>query len=149
MLLDACRNNLFPQCPSRGVNSRSGFRGFSRLTANATLSGQLAADGDAGDHSPFAKSLLKNFEEHPHLYMRDVLELTAQEVRVASRGAQVPESTTRGGSPLVCLRCHGVRGQGAPSLTPEGVVEDPGGDHRDARHPAAARFHERHEPRER
>ena len=78
VLLDACRNNLFPQCPSRGVNSRSGFRGFSRLTdedralliANATLSGQLAADGDAGDHSPFAKSLLKNFEEHPHLYMR-------------------------------------------------------------------------------
>ncbi len=132
VLLDACRNNLFPQWPSRGVNSRSGFRGFSRLTdedralliANATLSGQLAADGDAGDHSPFAKSLLKNFEEHPHLYMRDVLELTAQEVRVASRGAQVPEITTRGGSPRVCLDATGC-GQGAPSLTPEGVVEDP------------------------
>jgi uncharacterized caspase-like protein len=27
VLLDACRNNPFPQCPSRGVNSGSGFAG--------------------------------------------------------------------------------------------------------------------------
>jgi formylglycine-generating enzyme required for sulfatase activity len=132
VLLDACRNNPFPQCPTRGVNSGSGFRGFSRLTeedrslliANATLSGQLAADGDSGSHSPFAKSLLKNLEEHPHLYIRDVLELTAQEVRVASQGAQVPEITTRGGSPRVCLDPTAC-GQGGPSLSAEGAVEDP------------------------
>jgi uncharacterized caspase-like protein len=31
VLLDACRNNPFPQCPTRGANSGSGFRGFSRL----------------------------------------------------------------------------------------------------------------------
>ena len=69
VLLDACRNNPFPQCPTRGAGEGSGFRGFSRLTeddrslliANATLSGKLAADGDAGGHSPFATSLLKNF----------------------------------------------------------------------------------------
>ena len=132
VLLDACRNNPFPQCPTRGANSGSGFRGFSRLTeedralliANATLSGQLAADGDAGSHSPFAKSLLKNLEEHPHIYLRDVLELTAREVRVASQGAQVPEITTRGGSPRVCLDPTGC-GQGGPALTPQGAVEDP------------------------
>lgn len=132
VLLDACRNNPFPQCPTRGANSGSGFRGFSRLTeedrslliANATLSGQLAADGDAGDHSPFAKSLLRNFEEHPRLYLRDLLELTAQDVRVASKGAQVPEITTRGGSPHVCLDPAGC-GEGGPALMPQGAVEDP------------------------
>jgi formylglycine-generating enzyme required for sulfatase activity len=132
VLLDACRNNPFPQCPTRSLKSGGGFRGFSRLPeedrslliANATLSGQLAADGDAGDHSPFAKSLLKNLEEHPRLYLRDVLELTAQEVRVASQGAQVPEITTRGGSPRICLD-PGNCGQGGSSLVAEAVVEDP------------------------
>jgi hypothetical protein len=131
VLLDACRNNPFPQCPTRGANSGSGFRGFSRLTeedrslliANATLSGQLAADGDAGDHSPFAKSLLKNLEDNPRLYMRDVLEATAKDVRVASRGAQVPEITTRGGSPRVCLDPTGCGG--TPIALPfEGVLKD-------------------------
>jgi len=132
VLLDACRNNPFPQCPSRGTNAGSGFRGFSRLTeedrslliANATLSGQLAADGDAGDHSPFAKSLLKNFDEHPRLFLRDVLDLTAQDVRVASRGTQVPEITTRGGSPKICLDASGC-GEGTPSASPEGALNDP------------------------
>ena len=131
VLLDACRNNPFPQCPTRGVNSGSGFRGFSRQTeedrslliANATLSGQLAADGDSGDHSPFAKSLLKNFDANPHLFMRDVLELTAKDVRVASRGAQVPEITTRGGSPHVCLDAAGC-GEAPISLPAEGVLKD-------------------------
>jgi len=93
------------------------------LIANATLSGQLAADGDAGDHSPFAKSLLKNFDENPRLPMRDVLELTAKDVRVASRGAQVPEITTRGGSPRVCLDAAGC-GQAPVALPSEGVLKD-------------------------
>ena len=47
VLLDACRNNPFPQCPTRGFGAGGGFRGFSRQTeedrslliANATLSG--------------------------------------------------------------------------------------------------------------
>lgn len=133
VLLDACRNNPFPQCPTRGANSGSGFRGFSRLTdedrslliANATLSGQLAADGDVGDHSPFAKSLLKNFDEHPRLFLRDVLELTAKDVRVASRGVQVPEITTRGGSPKVCLDAAGCD-KPALSLPTENVLNDQG-----------------------
>jgi formylglycine-generating enzyme required for sulfatase activity len=131
VLLDACRNNPFPQCPTRGANSGSGFRGFSRLSeedrslliANATLSGQLAADGDSGDHSPFAKSLLKNLDEHPRLFLRDVLELTAKDVRVASRGVQVPEITTRGGSPKVCLDAAGC-GEPALSLPAEGALND-------------------------
>lgn len=132
VLLDACRNNPFPQCPTRGAGAGSGFRGFSRVTeedrslliANATLSGQLAADGDAGAHSPFASSLLKNFAAHPNLYLRDLLDLTAQDVRVASNGAQVPEITTRGGSPKVCLDAAGC-GLGGPPLAPQVAIVDP------------------------
>jgi formylglycine-generating enzyme required for sulfatase activity len=133
VLLDACRNNPFPQCPTRSLASGGGFRGFSRQTeedrslliATSALSGQLAADGDTGDHSPFAKSLLKNFEENPRLFLRDVLELTAKDVRVASRGAQVPEITTRGGSPRVCLDATGC-GATPVALPAEGVLNDAG-----------------------
>jgi len=110
VLLDACRNNPFPQCPTRGA-SGSGFRGLSLvgeadrtlLIANATLSGNLAADGDPGAHSPFASALIKNFNEHPRLYFGDLLNMTAADVRVASRGSQIPEITARGGSPRICL----------------------------------------------
>ena len=131
VLLDACRNNPFPQCPTRSLASGGGFRGFSRQTeedrslliANATLSGQLAADGEAGEHSPFAKSLLKNFQDNPRLFMRDVLEMTAKDVRVASRGAQIPEITTRGGSPRVCLDATGC-GATPVALPSEGVLSD-------------------------
>jgi formylglycine-generating enzyme required for sulfatase activity len=131
VLLDACRNNPFPQCPTRGLASGGGFRGFSRQTeedrslliANATLSGQLAADGDAGGHSPFAQSLLKNFEANPRAYLRDVLEMTAKDVRVASRGAQIPEITTRGGSPRVCLDAVGC-GAAPGALPAEGALQD-------------------------
>ena len=133
VLLDACRNNPFPQCPTRGVGAGSGFRGFSRITeedrslliANATLSGQLAADGDPGAHSPFAQSLLKNIEEHPRVFLRDLLDMTAEDVRIASRGAQVPEITTRGGAPRICLDASGC-GEGGGTLSPEGALTDSG-----------------------
>ena len=67
VLLDACRNDPFPQCAKRGAASGGGFRGLQRVAddadtsliiANSTRSGDLAADGDAGGHSPFATALL-------------------------------------------------------------------------------------------
>ena len=119
VLLDACRNDPFPQCPSRSAGSGSGFRGFARVTAegrsllvaNATLSGQLAADGDPGAHSPFAGALLARFSSDPRAYLRDLLDLTAADVSKSSRGAQVPEILTRGGAPRICLdqeNCGGI-----------------------------------------
>jgi formylglycine-generating enzyme required for sulfatase activity len=132
VLLDACRNDPFPQCPTRGADTGGGFRGLSRVTeedrslliANATLSGKLAADGESGQHSPFAKALLANFQQYPRTPIRDLLDLTAKEVRVATLGAQVPEITTQGGAPLVCLDVTGC-GMPAPSLGAEGTIDDP------------------------
>ncbi|WP_421723521.1 SUMF1/EgtB/PvdO family nonheme iron enzyme [Bauldia sp.] len=111
VLIDACRNDPFPQCPTRSARQGSGFRGFSQvagenqslLIANATLPGELAADGAPGDHSPFAKALLARFETAPDTYFRDLLDLTARDVQRATGGAQIPEVTTRGGAPRICL----------------------------------------------
>jgi formylglycine-generating enzyme required for sulfatase activity len=132
VLLDACRNDPFPQCPTRGSDTGGGFRGLSRVTeedrslliANATLSGKLAADGESGQHSPFAKALLANFQQYPRTPIRDLLDLTAKEVRVATLGSQVPEITTQGGAPQVCLDVTGC-GMPAPSLSAEGTIDDP------------------------
>lgn len=113
VLLDACRNNPFPQCARDKFGlwlprlSLVGKADRTLLIANATLSGNLAADGDPGAHSPFASALIKNFNEHPRLYFGDLLNMTAADVRVASRGAQIPEITARGGSPRICLDVEG------------------------------------------
>ena len=129
VLLDACRNDPFPQCPTRSARAGSGFRGLSRLAtedssvliANATLSGQLAADGEPGRHSPFAKALLARFSQNPRLYLRDLLDLTAQDVRLATRGAQIPEITSRGGAPRICLAGEGC-GTGGAAPAPAATV---------------------------
>ena len=121
VLLDACRNDPFPLCASRSAQEGGGFRGFSRISAddqslliaNATLPGQLAADGAPGAHSPFAKALLNRFAANPRLFMRDLLDLTARDVQLASGGSQVPEVTTRGGAPQICLAEGGCEGPAA------------------------------------
>ena len=111
VLLDACRNDPFPQCASRGTPSGSGFRGLQRVAAsdtsliiaNSTLSGQLAADGDPGAHSPFATALLSRFDADGSAPLRDMLDRTARDVRDATGGTQVPEISTQGGAPDICL----------------------------------------------
>ena len=131
VMLDACRNDPFPQCPTRGTGQGSGFRGLSLLgeadrtvvTANATGSGQLAADGDPGAHSPFATALLRNFTENPRIYFGDLLNKTATEVKLATR-TQTPEVSFQGGSPKVCLDVEGC-GLAGPSLPPDTVLTDP------------------------
>jgi formylglycine-generating enzyme required for sulfatase activity len=132
VLLDACRNNPFPQCPKRAISSGSGFRGFSRISApdrslliaSSTLSGGLAADGDPGEHSPFAKALLARFEASPKVLMRDLLDDTARDVQLASGGSQVPEITTRGGAPAICLDEDGCGGGGSAGPAVGGETTD-------------------------
>lgn len=120
VLLDSCRNDPFPSCPTRSARQGSGFRGLSRvnadgtmLIANATLSGDLAADGNPGEHSPFAKALLNRFVSSPSTYFRDLLDQVAQDVRVASNGSQTPEVTSRGGLARLCLSLDGCSGNTA------------------------------------
>jgi hypothetical protein len=114
VLLDACRNDPFPQCASRGTLSGGGFRGLQRVAAsdtsliiaNSTLSGQLAADGEPGAHSPFATALLSRFDADGSAPLRDMLDRTARDVRDATGGTQVPEISTQGGAPDICLNAN-------------------------------------------
>jgi hypothetical protein len=111
VLLDACRNDPFPQCASRSARSGGGFRGLQRagpvdtslVIANSTLSGSLAADGDPGAHSPFSTALLSRMSTDAGAPLRDMLDLTARDVRDATSGQQVPEISTQGGAPDVCI----------------------------------------------
>ncbi|MGE4246689.1 MAG: SUMF1/EgtB/PvdO family nonheme iron enzyme [Parvibaculaceae bacterium] len=126
VLLDSCRNDPFPNCPTRSARQGSGFRGLSRvnadgtiLIANATLSGDLAADGNPGEHSPFAKALLDRFSTSPNAYFRDLLDQVAQDVRLASNGAQTPEVTSRGGLARLCLSLDGCSGETGAKATNE------------------------------
>ncbi len=134
VLLDACRNDPFPQCPTRAAQAGSGFRGIQRigssdrslLIANATLSGQLAADGDPGAHSPFAKALLARFSSDARVPWRDLLDLTARDVTVGSKGQQTPEIITRGGAPRICLDPEGCGGAGVGALTDQAALDEAG-----------------------
>jgi len=118
VLLDSCRNDPFPNCPTRSAREGTGFRGLSRvsgqgtiLIANATLSGDLARDGDPGAHSPFAKALLDRFGKQPNVYFRDLLDQVAEDVKLASGGSQIPEVTSRGGLARLCLALEGCAGE--------------------------------------
>ena len=120
VLLDSCRNDPFPSCPTRAARSGNGFRGLSRvdtggsmLIANATLSGALAQDGQPGEHSPFAAALLSELKSSPTVKFRDILDRVALTVKVATSGSQVPEITARGGSPEDCLAGTGCGGGSA------------------------------------
>jgi hypothetical protein len=131
VLLDACRDDPFPQCATRGARAGSGFRGLQRVVepetslviANATLPGQLAADGAAGEHSPFAAALLARFASDAAAPLRDMLDRAARDVRRETGGSQVPEITTQGGAPDICLAagCSAT----PPTTSPPPVVEAP------------------------
>ena len=131
ILLDSCRNNPFPQCPTRATQSGSGFRGLSRVSSsgsgtvlivNATLSGALAADGQPDGHSPFAAALLKQFSSSPKMYFRDLFDQVSQNVRLASRGTQIPEVRAQGGSPRLCLSAQGCAGASRPAAPLSAIV---------------------------
>ncbi len=132
VLLDACRNDPFPQCAHRG-SSGAGFRGIevaarrgSRvLVASSTLSGRLAADGQQGGHSPFAAALLAKFNSDPRTPLRNLLDEVARDVALGSNGGQTPEVTTRGGAPDVCLAAANCGGSSAAGLVAQVTPRPP------------------------
>lgn len=110
VLLDACRDAPIPACGTRG-SSGMGFRnlgelarpGVSVMIANSTLPGAVASDGQRGQHSPFARSLIDRMTERPTAPLRDVLDLVAADVEKATGGRQTPEVIVRGVAPRICL----------------------------------------------
>lgn len=107
VVLDACRNQPFPNCAKRGVEGS--FRGLSRvqssglLIVSATGPGGVAEDGIPGAHSPFTRVLLDNFRMHSDIFMHELLFKVVKDVSRETRQRQVPEIVVKGDPLERCL----------------------------------------------
>ena len=152
VLLDACRNNPFPQCPTRGAGL--GQR-LSRLLASRR-GRPLAADRQCHAVRPAGRRRRRRrpfalrqarcsriSRSNPKAHCATCSTRPRRDVQHGlAAAAQVPEITTRGGSPKVCLDADGCGG-GGPALAAGAVLNDPADDRRGARALAAARLHGR------
>src|SRR5262249_3844186 len=59
-----------------------------------------------GGHSPFATALLSRFDSDGSVPLRDMLDDTARDVKQQTGGTQVPEISTQGGAPDICLNAE-------------------------------------------
>lgn len=130
VIIDACRNDPFKaqQCLSRGArplsfgsiavpNSASRF-----LLMTSTQNGQVALDGPAGEHSPFAQALFHYMEAEPQRRFDQLLDLVTKRVvqhTAAANFTQVPEILIRGGAPDACLAGTCGAGSDATALRAE------------------------------
>jgi tetratricopeptide (TPR) repeat protein len=119
VILDACRNDPLAQCPAMRGSRPMSFAALtvpeseSFLLVSSTKPGQVALDGPAGAHSPYAQSLLQWLQKEPTVYFPDVLSHAAKEVIEETNRAnftQVPEMLVRGELPSACLKGEGCAG---------------------------------------
>jgi formylglycine-generating enzyme required for sulfatase activity len=93
IFIDACRN--VPALATRGVGSR-GFAPIDRSALEgayvvlSTREGKTAADGEAGQGSPFARAFA-TVAPTPGLRIEDAYALIREKVRAATSGEQVPD----------------------------------------------------------
>ncbi|MBO0765534.1 MAG: caspase family protein [Hyphomicrobiaceae bacterium] len=113
VILDACRNNPFAQCPPARGSRPVSFGDFSVsevesfLLVSSTKPGQVASDGYPGAHSPYARALVHWLEQAPRVQFHEVLSHVAKDViedTARSNDTQVPEMVVRGGGADGCLK---------------------------------------------
>lgn len=93
VILDACRDNPFPQSVKLAKKGLSQFDAPpNTLVAFSTAPGQVAYDGE-GEHSFYTGMLLREFAV-PHVSLEDSLKRVRMGVRVASLGRQIPWEST-------------------------------------------------------
>ena len=93
VILDACRDNPFPQSVKLAKKGLSQFDAPpNTLVAFSTAPGQVAYDGE-GEHSFYTGMLLREFSV-PHVSLEDSLKRVRMGVRVASLGRQIPWEST-------------------------------------------------------
>lgn len=92
VILDACRNNIFPMAGAKRSMSRGLARvepGGNTLVAYAAKEGTLADDGTGAHNSPFTAALLKNMVL-PSLDIRLMFGGVRDDVLAATNGRQEP-----------------------------------------------------------
>ena len=128
VILDACRNNMFPLAGSK----RSGSRGLSRvepatdtLVWYAAKDGTTAEDGIGRPHSPFTDALLKRIST-PGLELRFLVGEVRDDVLAATGQMQEPHVYGSLGRQLLYLHPHDASGpvSGDPRLKPPSEFSD-------------------------
>ncbi len=112
VVLDACRNNPLGEICPPATKAKLTFRDFkvpdagNFLLVSSTKPGQVADDGLAGAHSPFARALLAALSGTPNVQFDQVFNRVSKTViEETSKGnfTQIPEVLIRGGAPEDCL----------------------------------------------
>ncbi|MGO9459250.1 MAG: caspase family protein, partial [Rhodomicrobium sp.] len=112
VVLEACRNNPLGEICPPATKAKLTFRDFkvpdagNFLLVSSTKPGQVADDGLAGTHSPFARALLAALSGTPNVHFDQVFNRVAKTVIEETSKAgftQIPEMLIRGGAPEACL----------------------------------------------
>ena len=113
LILDACRNDPFAQCPkSRGFEPVSfgtlAVPAESFMLVASTKPGDVADDGLEGAHSPFARALVYWLEKAPEVHFHQLFQVhvthsVIEETR-SGRFTQLPETRVIGPPPEGCLK---------------------------------------------
>jgi uncharacterized caspase-like protein len=91
-VLDACRDNPMGQICPPATKAKLTFRDFKVpgagdfLLVSSTKPGQVASDGLAGAHSPFASALLAALSGAPNIHFDQVFNRVAKTVRSRTLG---------------------------------------------------------------
>lgn len=107
VILDACRDNPFLAAMSRAVGGRAIGQGLGKvdppsgvLVAFSAAEGAVATDGRDGEHSPYAKSLMRYIQE-PGLELNLLLGKVHDDVLEATGQVQSPRAVSAlGGAPF-------------------------------------------------
>lgn len=107
VILDACRDNPFLAAMSRAVGGRAIGQGLGKvdppsgvLVAFSAAEGAVATDGRDGEHSPYAKALMRYIQE-PGLELNLLLGKVHDDVLEATGQVQSPRAVSAvGGTPF-------------------------------------------------
>jgi hypothetical protein len=88
VVLDACRNNPFPQASDAGRGLAIVDAPNGSIVGYSTSPGMEAADGD-GSHSPYTSAFINNARE-PNLPIEQLFKRVRLDVNHATRGRQTP-----------------------------------------------------------
>jgi uncharacterized caspase-like protein len=93
LILDACRDNPFPDSIAHGVTGLVPMgAAFGMFIASATASGKIAFDGEDG-HSPYTRALADSITA-PGEKLEDVFKSVRRQVRLATGEQQIPWEST-------------------------------------------------------
>jgi hypothetical protein len=116
VVLDACRNNPFPQANDAGRGLAIVDAPNGSIVGYSTSPGMEAADGD-GNHSPYTSAFINNARE-PNLPIEQLFKRVRLDVNQATRGRQTPWESSSLTSDFYFFGDTAVAARRAPDRSP-------------------------------